>query len=173
MGATWTAELEDELRRLQKQDLSASQIAGAMRAGLSRNSIIGKLHRMGLRPNSQVHRVGSERKPRGPRKARVNKQRILRARDAQHAERSQKAAELRAMFAAEEVIDLPPEDLSKAVTLLQLTAHTCRWPIGDPAKLDTFRFCGAEPHSKKPYCLRHCRMAYVRPTRPETRAAVA
>ena len=43
----WTTEREDLLRKLWLQGLSASQIAYVM-AGVTRNAVIGKAHRMGL-----------------------------------------------------------------------------------------------------------------------------
>jgi GcrA cell cycle regulator len=44
-------------------------------------------------------------------------------------------------------------------TLLELTADTCRWPIGDPASPDFF-FCGGKPLTGLPYCSYHSRVAY-------------
>lgn len=41
-------------------------------------------------------------------------------------------------------------------TLLDLTAHTCRWPVGNPGEPDFF-YCGAEPLAGLPYCAAHYR----------------
>jgi GcrA cell cycle regulator len=38
--------------------------------------------------------------------------------------------------------------------------HMCQWPEGEP-KTPGFRFCGAPAASGRPYCLRHCRIAFV------------
>ncbi|WP_169566138.1 GcrA family cell cycle regulator [Sneathiella limimaris] len=39
-------------------------------------------------------------------------------------------------------------------------AHrACQWPIGHPGEPD-FHFCGDESVPSKPYCLKHCNMAY-------------
>jgi len=46
-------------------------------------------------------------------------------------------------------------------TLFELTADTCRWPMGDPATPQFF-FCGTMPALGRPYCSFHCRMAYQR-----------
>ena len=52
-------------------------------------------------------------------------------------------------------------------TLLELTADTCKWPVGEPGTPGFF-FCGARPVSELPYCAAHCSRAYVRPdARPE------
>ena len=46
---TWTADHIRRLKELWGEGLSAAQIAKAMGGGLSRNSIIGKSHRLGLK----------------------------------------------------------------------------------------------------------------------------
>ncbi len=49
---------------------------------------------------------------------------------------------------------------TRIFTLTDLSAQTCRWPIGDP-KHEDFRFCGKPVHPGKPYCGEHCAVAYV------------
>ena len=42
-------------------------------------------------------------------------------------------------------------------------AHTftsCQWPIGDPQEKD-FYFCETDTVVGKPYCLKHCEIAYL------------
>lgn len=39
-------------------------------------------------------------------------------------------------------------------TLLDLTARTCKWPVGDPGDPDFF-FCGGEAVEGRPYCVGH------------------
>lgn len=54
----------------------------------------------------------------------------------------------------------PPRPLSsrnKLKTLVELEPHDCRWPIGD----NEFMFCAEESIEGKPYCLKHCKIAYV------------
>ena len=41
-----------------------------------------------------------------------------------------------------------------------IPAHrACQWPIGHPGE-PGFHFCGEESVPSKPYCLKHCNMAY-------------
>jgi hypothetical protein len=47
----------------------------------------------------------------------------------------------------------------RLVTTLTLTSRTCKWPIGDPVRLD-FHYCGQLPQSGRPYCDTHDRMSY-------------
>lgn len=42
---------------------------------------------------------------------------------------------------------------------IDIEAHSCRWPIGDP-KSPTFRFCGVEKELGS-YCVNHHRIAYT------------
>lgn len=54
MTFTWTDERIAELRRLWAEGLSASQVAGEMGGGLTRNAVIGKVHRLGLERRRQA-----------------------------------------------------------------------------------------------------------------------
>lgn len=70
---SWTDERTDTLKSLWAEGLSASQIARQM-GGVTRNAVIGKVHRLGLigradpsRPGERVARPKAER-PRRPRK---------------------------------------------------------------------------------------------------------
>lgn len=141
----WTDDKVAELRRLHALGMSAGQIG--LELGLTRNTVGGKLHRLGLRPGAPRNagrKPGSKNSPQ------------------QRAERQQKSSNLRVRFEQIEVVDLPPEQSAHAVPLMKLNANTCRWPMGDPRDLDKMRFCGTAPKNDKPYCDRHCRMAYRR-----------
>jgi len=57
---TWTDERVEQLKKLWADGLSASQIAGEL-GGITRNAVIGKVHRLGLSgrakaPSSSVPR---------------------------------------------------------------------------------------------------------------------
>ena len=45
---SWTDERVELLKKLWNQGLSASQIANELGAGVTRNAVIGKVHRLGL-----------------------------------------------------------------------------------------------------------------------------
>ena len=40
------------------------------------------------------------------------------------------------------------------------TFSSCQWPIGDPQEKD-FHFFGDATFAKKPYCEKHCDLAYI------------
>jgi hypothetical protein len=54
-----------------------------------------------------------------------------------------------------------PADLDQttAEKVFALASDACRWPCGDPRRLD-FHFCGS-PVTRKPYCEEHRRAAYM------------
>ena len=51
-------------------------------------------------------------------------------------------------------------DPSRTTRLLDLTARTCRWPLGEPGSSD-FQYCGGPAEIKKPYCPHHTIRAAV------------
>jgi GcrA cell cycle regulator len=51
-----------------------------------------------------------------------------------------------------------PEDI---VRLDALTSDMCSWPVGNPGDKG-FHFCGETAVAGKPYCSKHCAVAYIR-----------
>ena len=54
------------------------------------------------------------------------------------------------------------QPIVEGITLLDLTLLSCRWPIGNPRDLTTFRYCGEAAPCGGSYCKRHARLAYPR-----------
>ena len=52
-----------------------------------------------------------------------------------------------------------PMPLRLVLRSLEWSRNKCLWPYGDPKNLD-FKFCGEPVLSGKPYCLKHCELAY-------------
>ena len=48
---------------------------------------------------------------------------------------------------------------TRVFTLTDLSAATCRWPIGDPQEAE-FHFCGKSAAPGIPYCADHSQLAY-------------
>jgi hypothetical protein len=48
-----------------------------------------------------------------------------------------------------------------ALTMLQLTRGTCRWP--NDAARPPYTYCGAPVYDDRPFCLAHCKLAYQKP----------
>jgi GcrA cell cycle regulator len=148
---SWTDERVELLKKLWADGLSASQIAGEL-GGITRNAVIGKVHRLGLsgRAKSPSSSVPRARKPRS------------------HMMRVQRPMSRgnTALALAYEMDQEPEQELVENIipigqrrTLLELNEDTCRWPIGDPATTEFF-FCGGKPLSSLPYCTYHSRVAY-------------
>jgi GcrA cell cycle regulator len=149
---TWTDERVESLKKLWGEGLSASQIAAEL-GGITRNAVIGKVHRLGLSGRAKSPSAATQR----PRKARATQL----TRVARPAIRGNTALAHAYDFEPEpepELIDnvIP---LGQRRSILELTEETCRWPIGDPGSTDFF-FCGGQAGTGAPYCTYHSRVAY-------------
>jgi GcrA cell cycle regulator len=160
---SWTDERVETLKKLWSDGLSASQIAGVL-GGITRNAVIGKVHRLGLsgRAKSPAAAEPRTRKPR----SQVALQRLARP-----AVRGNNALAYAFEPEAEpQVLDnvIP---LGQRRSLLELNEETCRWPIGDPGTADFF-FCGGHALAGLPYCSYHSRIAYQPPNLRRDRRAL-
>jgi GcrA cell cycle regulator len=129
----WNDEKIGRLKKLWSEGLTTGEIG--KRLGVSKNAVVGKAHRLGLKGRPSPIKRQDVKTPTAAKK---------------------------------------PE--TRIFTLTDLSAQTCRWPIGDP-KHEDFRFCGKPVIAGKPYCGEHCATAYVgsgksapRTTEPETAA---
>lgn len=149
----WTDERVELLKKLWADGLSASQIAAEL-GGISRNAVIGKVHRLGLSGRAKSPSSAAPR----PRKARSSGQMLRVSRPAMRGNTA-----LAFEYEAEPEPELVEIPIEQRKTLLQLNEHTCRWPVGDPGSGD-FYFCGGETASELPYCAYHSRIAYQPPS---------
>ncbi len=161
---SWTDERVAILSKLWADGLSASQIAAEL-GGVTRNAVIGKVHRLGLSGRAKPTSSGIKRVKRAPRSGSYNS----RPRSSRSLATA-KSGNLNAVprIAVEDMV--APE--SKKLDLVDLTEKTCRWPHGDPAT-DDFHFCGHSTKDEAPYCEYHCKLAYQPTTdrRREKKAA--
>jgi GcrA cell cycle regulator len=143
----WTDERVATLKKLWLDGLSASQIAKQL-GGVTRNAVIGKVHRLGLSGRaapSQPARPAFK----APRPARVA------------APAPAPVVQRRATVDAPVAPTVPSvlrQETPGSATVLTLGAHMCKWPIGDPAT-EGFTFCGKGAHDG-PYCDAHAQIAY-------------
>lgn len=160
----WTDERVELLKKLWSEGLSASQIAGRL-GGVTRNAVIGKVHRLGLSGRATTSRIKSHR-PRA-REASAVKRTVRPARPAvagNPAVRALYTPETEPFSPAVEELVIP---LHERKTIQTLTGSCCRWPIGDP-QLAEFHFCGKEKVAGLPYCEHHARRAF-QPPQPRRR----
>ncbi len=154
---SWTDERVELLRKLWLEGLSASQIASALQNGITRNAVIGKVHRLGLSGRVKASA------PSVPR-VRTKPLRPMAPRHSAPMVRGNTALAVKSL-PAEVVEPEPLEDvvipISERVTITELKEAMCRWPLGDPTTAE-FRFCGAKKpvDGAGPYCAYHSRIAY-------------
>jgi GcrA cell cycle regulator len=147
MTSVWTDEAKsDELRKLYDQGLSCRKIAVIMNCGLSRNAIIGKVHRLGL------ERRGRSPGPRKSAKVKsdplVKRTRLVRSNSNSTALRLIHVNEPTTPGALRCV-----EVESRRLTLLELEPRDCRYPDGDGSDIT---FCGqAKMDGGSSYCIGH------------------
>ena len=133
---SWADETRVErLKELWADGRSASEIA-ALLGDVTRNSVIGKVHRLGL-----AGRKTTSRQPR----LRTRRLRQAPARFVRPASPLPPAP--------------PPPEAALMLSLRQIRADQCHWPIGDP-KEDGFGFCGCRKAPGVPYCGHHAAIAY-------------
>jgi GcrA cell cycle regulator len=160
---SWTDERVERLKSLWLEGLSASQIAAEL-GGVTRNAVIGKVHRLGLSgrakpqsPRATTHQPrarsnGTGRSapsaPRPPRPMTIGNVAL----------KTEARAEARPERAPAPEIEEGPITYER-ITILNLTEATCKWPVGDPGRPDFF-FCGRKSDTSGPYCGYHARIAY-------------
>jgi GcrA cell cycle regulator len=143
----WTDERVTTLRKLWTDGLSASQIAKQL-GGVTRNAVIGKVHRLGLAGRATPSRPAK-------RIMRTNRPPRLQA---------GAPSRPRTIPSLAPLAELPPplEPMAQAdgsvASVLTITEKMCKWPIGDPTD-QTFAFCGRDA-CDGPYCTEHARLGF-------------
>ncbi len=151
----WTEERVATLRKLWAEGLSASQIAKQL-GGVTRNAVIGKVHRLGLAGRATPSRPAK-------RPVRAARPRIV----GPTAPRLRMPSSNMPMVVIPELEPVKFED-GKVATVLTLNESMCKYPIGDPTD-PGFAFCG-RGSSGGPYCADHARLAY-QPSQAKKRRA--
>lgn len=135
----WTNEKTSLLVQLNSEGLSATQMGAKL--GVSRNAVIGKLSRIGVKMfMSQSFRRKRIPKPKPPLQKRLMLNRIQ---------------DVTCVILPIERIDVKRED---GKTFLELKGNDCRWPFGDR----NYYFCGRQTEEGKPYCFTHTHFSYRR-----------
>jgi GcrA cell cycle regulator len=161
-GSSWTDERTLILLAAAKTGLSCSEIAKLV-GGVSRNAVIGKLHRLGDWPGKPM----KDAKEPSPRTKRRHRNRTIES-ASESAARVGSAAGLIAVRIAkgpkptaddDQLRDLAPDQSPDAVSLLAIGDKQCRWPLNQSGP--GFLFCGSVTRDEAcPYCVRHARLAY-------------
>ena len=139
----WTDEMVEGLKKMWKQGLTTNEIAKNL--GVSKNSIVGKVHRLNLtaRP-SPIKKKEDEA--------------VAETVAVQDKKTVETPAEVKPLNVEKKI------GSSACLKLTELDNHTCRWPIGDPRD-DNFCFCGKKVRGGQTYCEEHSAVAYVKPNK--------
>ena len=173
---SWTDERIETLTKMWEGGSTASQIAEEL-TGVSRNAVIGKAHRLGLKARPSP--VKANDKADGPAPAAAPRP----VRAAEPAPRAAAPARPQPRIVSvgpggflrqgpgDQQAPIPPApprrlvpakpsaEIAGKTTLLELNDRICRWPMGHPGEAD-FHFCGEKVNPGFPYCVDHCGRAY-------------
>ena len=181
---SWTDERVDVLKKMWGEGQSASQIAKEL-GGVTRNAVIGKVHRLGLSNRSGAQAAPAAKEKAAPARAKAKAEPKVEAKPAPEVKSAPgRATEIpppapvnlrtkiipagQPLPPQPSANEISPEALAsvrevekkaKKISLMELTERTCKWPIGDPAT-DDFWFCGLGVQSGKPYCEAHVGVAF-------------
>lgn len=185
----WTDEMVESLKKMWDEGLSTGEIG--RRLGVSKNSIVGKVHRLQLvaRPSPIKKKDGTpviktksqtkeknkttkkdtatasekkeEKKPATPK---------VEVKPVENTQPENKQIQIKVPTKEKNIdsfinVSIPvshtPKKPGDKVTVTDLDNHTCRWPIGDP-KDENFHFCGVNVRIGQTYCEEHAAIAYVK-----------
>ena len=151
----WTEERVEQLKKLWTEGLSASQIAKRL-GDVTRNAVIGKVHRLGLEPRAKPQRKNIAT-------GQLDGNVISVSYSGNLAYKETPIDDI-GYDKNHEIIQPNIHSLDESsdqfsVTILNLTENHCKWPQGDPGTED-FHFCGHQPLAGKPYCEQHAKKAF-------------
>jgi GcrA cell cycle regulator len=174
---SWTDEKVELLRQLWLDGRSASQISAVLGQGLTRNAVIGKVHRLGLAGRAKSSSPASPGSSGTPRTAPPRRM-AARATNggggggsvvsaggvsSGHMVHGNTVMAMMHDTAVEAQPSRVKEDvvvpMSLRVTIVELKEAMCRWPLGDPTSGE-FRYCGSPAPGAAPYCTYHGKLAY-------------
>ena len=145
----WTDDRVALLKNLSADGLSGSQIARELGGGLSRNAVMGKLDRLGLRVQRR-RRAPFIPKPKIPS---ADNPKVQRPRIGSN-------GRMTMVFdvPCNALTDLPADESPDAVPFLARTSG-CRWPLNETVPIDEHMVCGTKCHGDHSYCARQFRLS--------------
>lgn len=177
MSKSWDSSILKKLKALTGKGLSTAEIG--KRLGISKNAVVGKLHRLGWNvkaggvatdddkvktkkapakktavKSEPVKKVAASKKPaaKTPAKKTVAKSEPVK-------KVAEKTPVKKSVGGGKKTTNVHQRIVQHALEMMDLKPGQCRWPIGDPDSED-FHFCGKSVFVGKPYCYEHCKQAY-------------
>lgn len=181
----WDDDSIKQLIKLWEKGLSTTEIAKKM--NVSKNSVVGKVHRLCLKARPSPIKKKSDKTDdiendiiealpdteTKPENNTVERKRSKAENKSVAAEGKKKSTKKSAVSdeTVEELVVKEEKTPAKAaksnnkqaerIKLVDLDSHTCRWPLGDPRDED-FCFCGKKVRAGQTYCDEHSMVAYVK-----------
>ena len=157
----WNADSIAQLRALWAEGHTTIEIGRRM--GVSKNAIVGKVHRLNLPARPSPIRRDGIRKPPAPRRQRGPTLPPLRGCPPKPGAPNQLTAEAADVRRAQHDAAQRPPLAREAVPVCTVIRGNkpCCWPVGEPGTR-AFRYCEAPNEAGKPYCPHHCGIAYQR-----------
>jgi GcrA cell cycle regulator len=174
---SWTDDRVEVLKTMWGDGKSASQIAKEL-GGVTRNAVIGKVHRLGLSNRATTTAKPTTKEKPAAKEAAKPTAKAKKPEPAPEAEPPAKPVNLplrRPIIKAGQPLPPQPsaneisaealatvkevEKTAKQLNLMELTERVCKWPVGDPAT-ENFWFCGHPVQQGKPYCEAHVAVAF-------------
>lgn len=148
----WTPDRIKVLIAHWEEGLPTSEIG--RRLGVTKNSVVGKVHRLGLKKRQSPIRQAAAGTA-APKKAKVKATKMV--------PKTKETAP---------VVSKVVRPTGEVVRLEELTGSMCCWPEGEPGTADFF-FCGEPSVPDKPYCDVHCARAYVKVSKDKKKKGFA
>ena len=148
VNVTWTEERTELLMEYWRHGFSASQIATLLGNGITRNAVIGRCHRLGMRRNMLTATEYQKRKA----------EKTAQARERRRLERKLMVMTTPKPARTVAPVERPGEP-APLYTMRTDTGHGCRWICADPRHDDT-AVCGHAIHARK-WCEHHYFRVYT------------
>jgi GcrA cell cycle regulator len=173
MSKSWDNGILKKLKALVGKGLTTAEIG--KRLGISKNAVVGKLHRLGWVSKTNDASIAKKSKTAKKTVSESKKTLVKKV-----TPKPSKKTPGKTVTKTETKVTLKkkPTEKSKrtggrgfkestvhqrmvqhALEMANLKPNQCRWPIGDPDS-EGFHFCGQPVFVGKPYCYEHCKQAY-------------
>jgi GcrA cell cycle regulator len=153
----WAEDTIQRLRKLWDEGLSTAAIGRQL--GVTKNAVVGKAHRLRLPQRESPIRYTSEPRPRKPRTPRVAKDSLPLL--ACLSGSAPPPAPLKVYVPRIRHPEAPMALPTPAKSVFVSPPKPCCWPLGDPKDKENFRFCDEPSKFGRPYCRKHCEIAYI------------
>ncbi len=156
INTDWTPELTAKLRVLFDEGVSFSHIASEL--AMTRNAVVGKCHRLGLR-RLTIPETRAKSATEAHLQTRLKKRPRYDPRKNSQAQKIQAGPKIN----LEALPSTPASDLDipkrRRKNIWTLDPRDCKFIVGDPSTPDHF-YCGARKLPTLPYCADHARRCY-------------